>query len=231
VSADALGEVRTRSVTDDVIDRIRRAIVLQQFAPGQKLPEDELAERLGVSRGPVREALMALAAEGLVERVARRYSAVKQLSGKDLEEVYSLRQSVERLAVQWACRSASAEDLDAMDAIVTAFGEVAPDKVTPAVAADYDIQFHDALCAAARHERLANVWHGLRSQVYMFLLSRLALPEDYMTNWQSNHRHIVDLIRAHDERAAVEFVERHIEMAYQILVDAHVAEGIDTAST
>lgn len=231
MSTEALGAVTPRSVVDDVTDRIRRAIVLQQFAPGQKLREDELAERLGVSRGPVRDALTTLAAEGLVERVARRYTAVAQLSGKDLEEVYSLRQSVERLAVEWACRAARTEDLDAMDAIVAAFGALPAKRVTPAVAADYDIQFHDALCQAAHHDRLAGVWKGLRSQIYMFLLSRNALPSDYLGDWQANHARIAALVRARDARAAVDFVERHIEMAYEALVDARVADGIDPSST
>jgi len=107
-----------RSLSDEVAERLRRAILNGQFAPDEPLRESQLAESMGVSRGPVREALGQLEREGLVINRSNGRSFVARLSQDDLEEVYSLRRVLEQLAVEYACRKATAADVAAMQAIV-----------------------------------------------------------------------------------------------------------------
>src|SRR5437773_3057464 len=96
-----------RSLADDVADRLRDAIFQGSFKPGEPLREEQLAAMLDVSRGPVREALVQLEREGLVLVRRHRGATVARLSRGDLEEVYSLRLALERLAMQRAVRYAT----------------------------------------------------------------------------------------------------------------------------
>src|SRR5689334_9971359 len=110
-----------RSLADDVVDRLRDAILHGSFKPGEPLREEQLAAMLDVSRGPVREALVQLEREGLVLMRRHRGATVARLSRGDLEEVYSLRLALERLATQRAVQYAAEEDFKAMEEVLEAF--------------------------------------------------------------------------------------------------------------
>src|SRR5579884_3034520 len=92
-------------LSDEVVDRLREAILGGLFAPGDRLREEQLAEALGVSRGPVRNALLQLEREGMVVRRRNRGAIVARLSREDLEEVFSLRLAIEPVACAWAARN------------------------------------------------------------------------------------------------------------------------------
>ena len=98
-------------LSDEVVDRLREAILRGLFAPGDRLREEQLAEALGVSRGPIRNALLQLEREGMVMRRRNRGAIVARLSRVDLEEVYSLRLAIEPVACAWAARNANERDL------------------------------------------------------------------------------------------------------------------------
>src|SRR5579859_7852287 len=107
-----------RSLAEDVVDRLREAIYKGQLAPSERLREEVLASFLGLSRGPVREALAQLEREGLVIRQPNRGATVARLSLEDLEEVYSMRLALEQLAVKQAIRNANTAYFDAMQKVV-----------------------------------------------------------------------------------------------------------------
>src|SRR5262245_8218477 len=110
-----------RSLADDVVERLRDAIFHGSFKPGEPLREEQLAAMLDVSRGPVREALVQLEREGLVLVRRHRGATVARLSRGDLEEVYSLRLALERLAMQRAAHYATDADFKAMEEVLEAF--------------------------------------------------------------------------------------------------------------
>jgi DNA-binding GntR family transcriptional regulator len=97
-----------RVLTDDVADSIREAVLSGRLKGGDRLIEDELAESLGVSRGPIRQAIFRLQQEGLVVHETHRGATVAQVSIEDAAEIYSLRQALERLAIAQACDRATA---------------------------------------------------------------------------------------------------------------------------
>src|SRR5258708_7155625 len=103
-----------RTLAEAVTEQLRNAIIQGHFAPGQLLSEDQLARPLGVSRGPIRDALIQLEREGLVSSQSNRRTVVASLSRRDLDEVYSLRLALERLAVQYAVHNALPEDFATM---------------------------------------------------------------------------------------------------------------------
>src|SRR5215213_1180491 len=134
-----------RSLADDVVDRLRNAIFHGSFKPGEALREEQLAAMLDVSRGPVREALVQLEREGLVIVRRHRGATVARLSRSDLEDVYSLRLALERLAVQRAVQTATEEDFAAMEAVLTDFDISLLRGTSEKEIAELDVRFHDLI--------------------------------------------------------------------------------------
>src|SRR3712207_4131206 len=110
-----------RSLSEDVADRLRDAIFRGSYKPGEPLREEQLAAMLDVSRGPVREALVQLEREGLVIVRRHRGATVARLSRADLEEVYSLRLALERLAMQRAVHNATERDFATLEVVLADF--------------------------------------------------------------------------------------------------------------
>jgi DNA-binding GntR family transcriptional regulator len=203
-----------RSLAEEVSDRLREAIMRGRFAPGQRLREEQVAANLDVSRGPVREALTMLEREHLVVVRRNRGAIVAHLTGRDLEEVYSLRLAIERLAARWAAEHAGDEDLDRVATVLDEFGEALAGPVDEHQAAELDVRFHDAIYRAAHHRRLQSAWSSLRSQVQVFLLRRNIANPDWRPLMMSGHREILDTLRARDPDAAEATIEAHLTAAY-----------------
>lgn len=216
-----------RVLTDDVADSIREAILSGRIASGARLIEDELAESLKVSRGPIRAAIFRLQQEGLVIHETHRGATVARVSVEDADEIYTLRRALERLAVESACLKATEADLAPLEAILLVFQSVPRTSMTRRRVAELDIDFHDALFRAAHHARLYRAWEALRSQIMVFLLLRDGLPDDYLTSWHRDHSRLLEQLRERDVAKAVSAIDEHIQGAYgrlreQLLQDSLV---------
>ncbi len=209
---------KRRVLMDDVVDAIREAILSGKLAPGTRLIEDDLASRLAVSRGPIRQALFKLQQEGLVAHETHRGATVASVSPGDIEEIYSLRTALERLAIDQACKRATPEDLAPLDAILLLFQSTPRTSITRKKVAEFDIDFHDAIFRAAHHNRLYRTWESLRSQVMVFLLLRDALPDDYLDSWYRDHSRLLEAVRSRDVERATATIEEHIGSAYKRLL-------------
>jgi DNA-binding GntR family transcriptional regulator len=209
---------KRRVLMDDVVDAIREAILSGKLAAGTRLIEDDLAGMLDVSRGPIRQALFKLQQEGLVVHETHRGATVATVSPDDIEEIYSLRTALERLAIEHACRRATLDDLAPLEAILLLFQSTPRTNITRKKVAEFDIDFHDALFRAAHHRRLYRAWEGLRSQVMVFLLLRDALPDDYLDSWHRDHTRLLEAVRSGNQALAAATIEEHIGGAYQRLL-------------
>jgi DNA-binding GntR family transcriptional regulator len=210
-----------RSLADDVVDRLRQAILNGTFKPGQPLREEQLAASLDVSRGPVREALVQLEREGLVIVRRHRGATVARLSRTDVEEVYSLRLALERLAMKQAVEHATEEDFAAMEGVLDAFRAAFARGPTEPVIADLDVRFHDLIYHAAHHQRLYDCWSNLRAQIYIFLLSRNVANPDFRLITVQSHQDLLDVLRSRDEARAVHEIEAHLLGAYERVIDSY----------
>jgi DNA-binding GntR family transcriptional regulator len=203
------------SLGEIVAGRLRAAILNSELTPGQHLREEQIAELLEVSRGPVRDAFLILEGEGLVRLSRHRGATVAEMSVDDFGEVYSLRSAIEELAVRLAIRRHDAADLEALD---QSFGELRSrmrrSSVAPQEAARLDVSFHDGIFRAAHHDRLYKSWSTIRLQVHWFMLLRTVVDKDWRDDMVQNHLRILDLIRGGDEAAAVAAVGDHIRQAY-----------------
>jgi DNA-binding GntR family transcriptional regulator len=198
------------NLRDRIELRIRNAIVSGAFGPGERLVESGIAEHLGVSRGPVREALAALDREGIVVHVPRKGFFVIDFTDKDLEEIYSLRLILEREALRRAMDRFTEEDIHQMQSIVDELGKASLEKQEPERIVDLDLAFHDHICHLADHSRLYAVWRSVstQSQVLVGLTSKT----HYNHPEEPKERHLVILqaIRTHDFVRGNEYLTEHI---------------------
>jgi DNA-binding GntR family transcriptional regulator len=212
-----------RSLADEIVIRLREAILSGQFEPDERLGEQFLAETLGVSRGPIREALNQLEREGLVIIRRNRGAFVARLSREDVDEVYSLRLALEKLAVQLAIQNASPTDLDEMQGTIDTMASYLERGLTEQEGAELDVRFHDIMYRSTGHKRLFDFWEQLRPQIHVFLLSRAAADSDFRQYAVESHQAILDAIRAKDEARAIATLEVHIRGAYDRVVKSYSA--------
>ncbi len=219
-----LSPASRKSLSEEVLDRLREAIVRGRFKPGSRLGESGLAEAFGVSRGPVREALFQLQQEGLVELQRHKAAKVKEISREDVAELYELRIDLERFAVKRAVRMVTRGELAAMSSVVAAYGRaVEGGDVQEAV--DLDMRFHGLIYEVARHARLYACWANLlRSQIHAFVLSSSLLDPGYMVPCVPEHAAIRDALAARDKETAVRLVEQHLGDAYERLLETPLEE-------
>jgi DNA-binding GntR family transcriptional regulator len=211
---DKVSPARRRGLADEVADRIREAIFSGAYAPGAQLREVELSGVMDVSRGPVREALRLLEREGLVRCAWHRGTTVTTLSPEDVAELDSLRGALEDLAVRQVIAHASDEDLSSIAKTAEAMERAAGAHEMVRC----DIEFHDAVFAAAGHQRLADAWDAVRCQVHLFLLTRIGRSaEGYLDRIPREHRELVTALRSRDTNTALDLFAAHRRHAVDVV--------------
>lgn len=191
-----------------IADRLRDMITSGELAPGERLKEVELADSMAVSRGPVREAISLLGREGLVESQRHRGARVITLSYADIEEIYSMRLAIERLAMERCAERIDASLLADLDAVIEQMRSI-PAEEPDNEHVRLDLEFHDLIYAAADHSRLQRTWGMLRSQVSIFLNARTDRSE-FRSKLHVEHQEMRDVLASGDQHAAVLSIEKHI---------------------
>jgi DNA-binding GntR family transcriptional regulator len=218
----ALTPATRKSLGEDVAERLREAILHGELSPRQHLRESELSERLQVSRGPVRDAFTLLEREGLVRSSRNRGVSVVEFASSDLQEIFTLRSALEPLAISLAVRRGNAGDLAELDARLAEMTAAFARRINERDAARLDVEFHDAIYRAARHQRLYSAWEQIRSPTYWFMLSRNVASPDWREETVKGHASLVTIIKAGDENAAVEMIKEHISFAYERILRSYL---------
>jgi len=213
-----LSPPENRALAVDIAFRLRGAILAGHFGPGERLGEELLARSMGVSRGPVREALIRLEREGLVVIRRNRGAFVARLSREDLDEVHSLRSVIERLAVRRAVAFADDAALAAMQAVIDQMTEYAGRGITEQEAAELDVRFHDLIYQSAQHRRLHECWSTLRPQIHIYLLNRNVADDDFREYLVESHQWILDAISDRDDERAAAILDDHLRGSYERVV-------------
>lgn len=215
--AGALGTVDTRPLRQQIADSLMRAILDGEIRPGEALVEMDIAQRLGVSRAPVREALQLLAHSSLVETAPYRGTTVRHLTRTDVEEVYSLRTVHETFALRRAMSFDAAGTAADLRAVCDAMRDIAARGDWTTLAGEDD-RFHEALIQRARHGLLLQVWRDIHLRVRQIMALRNRQNVDSMEVFY-RHLPIVEAIEAGDVEAAVRLLEEHIASAADLVVE------------
>lgn len=207
----ALRPLDRRPTADRVADLIRARIVDGTFAPGTQLGEVQLAEQLGVSRGPVREAMQRLIQEGLLRSEPHRGTFVVRLDDDDVADIYLARSAIERAAAVQLVRRDDRQALTRLAKLVERM-ETATRSESWSRVADLDLEFHESLVASSGSRRLVRMYDTLLAETRICLA---ALEADYPV-WHdvvTEHEQVVAALRAGDEAAVVDAVDAHLHQA------------------
>lgn len=198
-----------RPLRDVVTAELRRLILQGEFMPGERLVEDRLAVRLGVSRNPVREAIRVLAAEGFVEVTPRRGAAVARLSPDEAEELFDVRVALEGLSARLSARKATPDTADRLRAVLDS-ARLAVDEGRLGDVADLNTAFHAAVADLAGNAYLSLVVGPMlrRAQWLFQQTAKHRAPHSW-----TEHLSLYEAIAAGDERAAEARAIAHVEAA------------------
>jgi DNA-binding GntR family transcriptional regulator len=213
-----LPRVLARSVTDRAYEAIRAAIVEGHLVPGKRLSEESLAEQLGVSKTPVHDALGRLVADGLVQMVPYQGASVVQLTSEDVNEIYTLREKLECLAIQLAVAHVDESLLQSLDAGFSSFQR----PLRHAEFSHYfeiDARVHDAIAQMSCNRRLMRYLNSLRSQALAARYISSRAP-GYTDGSIDEHRAVVGALLARDAANAEEAMRRHLDAARQAALRA-----------
>lgn len=193
---------------DVVFNTLRQEILMGKIKPGERLREIQLADKMGVSRTPVREAIRMLELEGLVKMVPRRGAEVANITEKDLQDAFEVRNALEKLAIELACERMTAEQIARLKANSVEF-EKASQKNDAEKLAGIDEEFHDIIFEATNNPRLIQLLNNLRQQFYRYRLECLKDKNSHQSLLQQ-HLTIIDNIENKNVEAATANITAHI---------------------
>ncbi|MFA6850512.1 MAG: GntR family transcriptional regulator [Selenomonadaceae bacterium] len=199
-----------------VCETLRDAIRKGVLKPGERLMEIQLAEELGVSRTPVREAIRKLELEGYVIMMPRRGTYVANLSIRDVNEVFEIRTSLDSLASGLAAERITDEELERLQRLLVLIGEYIEENNMEKIV-ETDTEFHDILYQASRNTRLVGIIFNLREQLTRFRSTSMAYP-GRLKETLEEHRHLVEAIAQGDALEAQRAAEEHMEKSEQTLL-------------
>lgn len=210
-----------------VLEAIREAIITGVLKPRERLMEIQLAEELGVSRTPIREALRKLELEGFIVMVPRKGAYVADISFKDIADVFEIRAALEALAAGLAAERITEEEMEYLERhLVEKADAIARQDMIRLV--EIDTQFHEAVYRASRNERLFTIINNLREQIQRFRTTSLAYP-GRMKQSLEEHRVIVEAIQARDVPGARQAAQDHIENAENSMIESIKKDGFPVA--
>ena len=194
---------------DVVFKTLRQAILRGELEPGERLMEIQLAERLGVSRTPIREAIRKLELEGLVLMIPRKGAEVAQITEKSMNDVLEVRRAMDALCTELACERISSEEIEALREACDKFEAVVKTKDVRK-SAQADVEFHDIIVNATGNMRLVQLINNLSEQMYRYRFEYLKDSTWYQCLIEE-HRAIYEGIRCRDKAAASEAAKLHID--------------------
>ena len=171
--------------------------------------EIQLADKLGVSRTPIREAIRKLELEGLVLMIPRRGAEVAEITEKSLRDVLEVRRALEELAVGLACDRITDEDIEKLKIAAKEF-ENTLESGDVTEYAEADVNFHDIIYLATDNQRLIQLLYNLREQMYRYRVEYLKRKEVHLTLLKE-HEYIIECIEKRDKSKAMEAICTHIE--------------------
>lgn len=224
MNLEHVARVEARTLKANVTDILRQLIIEGTLAPGTEFNQAQIAEQLGVSRGPIREALGRLAAEGLVTVRPRRGAVVSALTHEEFLQAYQVRESLETLAIRLAVPNLTDEDVDDIDAIV--------DRQAEALERDdidgffvLNSSFHQLFVDVSRNTTLQDMYRQLIAHMGRYQMRSVALRGTVRRS-VAEHRAIARACRARDAERAERLLRNHIRVPQRTLEAASHEEVV-----
>ncbi len=207
-----------------VLDAIREAIIKGDLKPRERLMEIQLADELGVSRTPIREALRKLELEGFIVMIPRKGAYVSDISLKDITDVFEVRAALEGLAAGLAAERITDEEIEVMERLLAEKNECIIKQDMERLI-EVDTRFHDMIYVSSRNDKLLPIINNLREQIQRYRTTSLSHP-GRMQNSLIEHRALVEAIQSRDPVLARQLAQEHIENAENSMIEAIKKENL-----
>jgi DNA-binding GntR family transcriptional regulator len=204
-----------------VFKSLRESILNGRLKPGERLMEVSLAQQLGVSRTPVREAIRKLELEGLVVMLPRKGAYVSNVSLKEIVDVLDIRASLEGLAASIAAQRMNEVELARLNKIAEEFRQSALEADIEKLLKK-DVEFHECIFKSTNNETLHQLINALWEKVYRFRVTYISDYESSM-NLIEEHKLILDAIANQNSDLAKKYATEHIKKAKQFILDKMIS--------
>lgn len=215
-----MADYQDMPLRDVVFHTLRKAILRGDLKPDERLMEIKLAERLGVSRTPIREAIRMLQLEGLVVNIPRKGAHVAKITEKDLRDVLEVRGGLEDMAVRLASKRITKEQVELLQEAAQAFeAAVEADQLIPLAEADEN--FHALIYQATTNERLVQMLNNIRDQMYRYRIEYLK-DENSRKLLIEEHRKLCEILQQRNGEEAATVMKAHIDRQEDYILSAVV---------
>lgn len=201
---------------DVVFNTLRQAILTGEMKPGERLMEIHLANKLGVSRTPIREAIRKLELEGLVIMIPRRGAEVAQITWKSLKDVLEVRRALDVLAIELACERMTGEQLNSLYQACEKFKEATLSGDIRAIA-QADVALHDIIVNSTGNQRLMQLVNNLSEQMYRYRFEYIKDTSQH-ERLVKEHYDMYRFIQSKDKQSAAEIVKKHIDNQEEAII-------------
>ncbi len=219
MAASEASIINQSRISDQVYDYLRGEIVAGRLAPGERISPEDLAERLKISKMPIKEAIERLSGEGLLEVQSRRGTFVTRLDPTELAETFEVRCALEVLAGKLAARHITKADLERLRELIAVM-EKTTAKTDVFVHLEQNAEFHELIVKRSGNRKLFETWRRLRTPIHVAgIHSRTDDWIDRVAREQKEHRAIVRALEQRDPVIVEQAITNHIMRASGSLVE------------
>ncbi len=210
------------TLRERIVDFIKDSVVSGRLKPGERVPEQEIAESFGISRTPIREAFRQLESEGFITVTPRKGAVVSPITDKDVKEFYAIKSLLEGFAARTACQKLTPKEIKRLETLNAQMDRCA-EKNDVKGFFKLDNQFHDTFLRACGNEKLCVLVHHLVQQFERFRFTALALP-GRMRDSVKQHNGIIEAFKNVDTSLVETLVRANAERGRDVLVEEILKE-------
>lgn len=204
--------LQKKSMSHELVELIKQKILSGELNPSERIVEIKLAKEFGISQSPVREAIRHLSGEGIVTIVPSKGPIVKKMEAADIFEIYSLRSSLEALAIHLTTQHASDEEIRELVEFYSMMGDWLHDDSKPTLLKE-SLHLHQSIIRLSRHSRLIQVYESISFQIQ--LVNRILGMTSTKQKEYNDHRELIDALVSRDPVSSEQIMRKHIQRSYQ----------------
>lgn len=203
-------EIKFLTLSDNVTSILRNRILTGNLPPGSRIIELEIAKELGLSRGPVREALRKLAYEGIIDYHSNKGCTVRTLTSKEVEDVYVVKVHLEILSVDLCNGKFTQKTIEDMGELIREMEQASKEKNVLRLS-ELDEQFHSLIILESKNHKLFELWSSLRSISLAIISSAYNLKLTNLKNQGENHKVLFENIKKGERERINHYLKRHYD--------------------
>lgn len=205
-----------KSLADQIYERLRMDIITGVLQPDQRIVELDIAERMGTSQGPVREALHRLERDGLVYRQARSSTRVTSATRDEILELFTIRSLIESFAIKRVAPIIVAEQIQELEFLVEKMMRAGSQEDMFSLT-ESDMLFHRQICVWSGSSALHRAWDPLYGQIQRFVVQTHEHYFDSLTDLAATHYPIIDALKAGQAEEASRIIQEHVMLIWSKL--------------